>query len=149
MIDILSTGFIQLIPAQSVNGASGTSYYVDTQNLDWVRVVLCFGAIGAADVTSCGVTECETYNGSYTAITGSGATVTQTDDGCIVITDIDYRGKGTHKRFLKADMTAGAAATLTFAGAITAPKVTPTSTSNVGSGSLAGSAVAVKAWNQV
>lgn len=149
MIDILQTQFFQLIEPQSINAGAATSFYLDTQNVDWARIVMCTGAIGAADMSSVGVTECETSGGSYTAITNSGATVTATDDGKIVITDVDYRNKGTHKRFLKVDMTAGAVATLVAAYAVVQPKKTPTSISDVGAGCLAGATKAVLAWNQV
>jgi hypothetical protein len=149
MIDILQTQVFQLVAPQSLNGAEGTSTYVDTQNVDWVRVVFGFGVIGAVDTGVAVVTECATSGGSYTSITGSGATLLNTDDGTIIITDVDYRNKGSHLRFLKASFTAGAAATLAYALAIVQPKLTPTSISNVGAGWDGTTVIAVKAWNQV
>jgi len=150
MINLLTTQNFQVLEPVVVNGGTATAFYVDTLGADWVRIVLLTGAIGASNITKYIVTECETSGGSYTDITGSGATFTATDDGKIVITDVDYRSKGTRKRFLSVTVTAGATDCLVAALAMVSPKPgTPTSTSNVGAGCLGGVTKSVLAWNQV
>lgn len=153
MIDILTTQACQVLEPIDLNGGAATAFYFDTNNgglgTDWVRFIFSFGNIAANVTTAPVVTECETSGGSYTSITGSGATVASTDDGKIIVTDIDYRSKGTHKRFLSLSITGGAGACLLSVVAIVAPKVTPTSSSNVGNGCSAGATKGVLAWNQV
>ena len=120
--------FAQLIAPQAiVNGAAvSASNYVDTVGYSYAQIL---ALIGATDIafTLFRVTESDTYNGSYTAITGltfgtstgsSGSTSAlpaATADNTLRLFNIDLKGR---KRFLRLETTVGSGSTGAYLAAV-------------------------------
>lgn len=93
-------------PETKNNGVFTNNTYVDTEGYDHLRVLI---AVGVTDTTfgSTGATtapfieECDTYDGSYTAVAGASlaAAIAATDDGKLFCIDVNLNK--AHKKFMR------------------------------------------------
>ena len=103
-----------LPPAAKVNDGAAAPAVIDTAESSYCEVLVALGAADAAQ-TTLSVTECDTDNGAFTAITGLVYGASQTSDGVTVSTlpqaadadglflfNIDLKGR---KRFLQLNCT--------------------------------------------
>jgi hypothetical protein len=116
-----------IAPQAIVNGAAiSATNYVDTAGYNYAQIALLLGATDIA-MSLCRVTECDTYNGSYTAITGltfgtstgsagsATALPAATADNTLRLFNIDLKGR---MRFLRLEATAGSGSAGTYSAAI-------------------------------
>lgn len=150
MFNLQKTAVHAMMEPLSINGTAATVTELDTRGIKFVRIVLQFGAIGAADFDAVAVQESSTSGSGYADITGGTVAVTATDDNKLVIFDIDMTND--RKRYLYLNLDPGAVACLVSAVAICEliETGTPTSTTDVGSYCAAGTRTAgVLAWKKL
>ncbi len=111
MFDIEKTKDVILLrPQLKDNGDFANNTYVDTSGFGHLRVRLIVGdtdvaagaAVGStAEGTAPLVEECDTVDGSYTAVTGAALadSIAYNEDNSIFVIDIDLRK--THKRYMR------------------------------------------------
>jgi hypothetical protein len=132
MLSLARTKVHGMILPQSVTDTATTGFYLDVSDYSEGQVIVYFGAIGAADVTSISLQESDTTS-AFADISGTSVTnVSQTDDNRLVVYNIDF--SNNRKRYLQVQVDPGNAATLFSAVFIGVPKsASPTSASDAGS----------------
>ncbi len=102
-------------PILKDNGALTGITYIDTKGFQHLEVLILTGAVDA-EMAAPLLQECNTTDGSYTAITNAAlaAVMADGDDDEIAAIDVDLTA-GVRKRYIKCLMTAGDGTTGVFA----------------------------------